>query len=531
MAEWVYEVYYEQSNNAGLPTTQSFVPMSIKRKTPATLPTGYDSSFYVLGSTSGTFQSHINVKTFRDQKISFGNYATSVTLEEKKNSDGTHPQYLIQSGTGITISSSILGVGTSKETTTLTTDFGTGSGDSFWIYGDDDDLAFTIKVDVVEKYAASTFTATSVDFGSYSSVSIYNSNLSDLNHKVKWECSNSDTTGWVNVSQNTGSASAQMQNSWMNAIPSSTSRSCTVYLETYRNSTKIGSTASQTITLTVPANIKPSFSSLAITTSYNTFSNQYLQNRSGVLLTITGITTQYNSAIASISCTCNMPETITTDTNAKTFTINPFRYYGTLTFSATITDQRGRTSNPVPVNITVLTYSPPTIISASAYRCKDSGIADEQGTYADIRVVATYTEMTGNALTISSSYYESLHPSTIYTGVSNMTSGADYVIGGGTLQANLTYYVRFTISDTVGNTATKDVVVQTAAYAIHVRNGGSGVAFGKASEHDNAVDINDGWDLYYKGMIMLPVLYYVPTAQNPTPPNPQEGWVWLQPKS
>lgn len=534
MAEWVYEVYYGQNNNAGLPSTQSSVPMTIKRVSPASLPSGYDTSFYVLGSTDGTFESHVNVKTFSEQKISFGSYATSENLPVVRHWDSSaqkwvYDNHTIPSTTGITISSSILSVGTSAVSTSLTTNFGTGHGDSFWIYSSSGTKAFTIKVNVIEKYSASTFTATSVDFGTNSTVYISNSYLSELNHKVKWECSNSDTTGWITVAQNTGSASAQMQNSWMNAIPSNTSRNCTVYLETYKGDTKIGSTATQTISLTVPATVKPSFSSLTITSSYNQFNNQYLQNRSGVLLTVTGITTQYNSAIASISCTCNMSETIVTDTSAKTFTINPFRYYGTLTFSATITDQRGRTSDTVTQQITVLAYSPPTIVAASAYRCKANGIADEQGTYADIRVVTTYSDLTGNTLSISSQYYESLHPSTMYSGVNNMISGADYIIGNNTLQANLTYYVRFTITDTVGNTATKDVVVQTAAYAIHVRNGGSGVAFGKASEHDNAVDINDGWDLYYKGIQMLPIIYYVPTQAQPEPSTSFEGLIWLKP--
>ena len=144
-------------------------------------------------------------------------------------------------------------------------------------------------------------------------------------------------------------------------------------------------------------------------------------------------------------------------------------------------------------------YSAPLITSTDVYRCTQAGVADENGTYASIICNATYSEITGNSLTINSKYYMSSTPDTKVVAQNNMTSGETYIVGSGNLDPSYTYYIEFTATDTIGGTETETFAVQTAAYSIHVKNGGNGVAFGKTSEIANAVEIQEDWDLYYKG--------------------------------
>ena len=112
-----------------------------------------------------------------------------------------------------------------------------------------------------------------------------------------------------------------------------------------------------------------------------------------------------------------------------------------------------------------------------------------------------------------------------------MSSDTQYIIGGGSLNVSYTYYVEFTVTDTMGSTTTLSVQIQTSAYSIHVKNGGMGVAFGKTSEHNGSVEINSQWELYYKGFIVLPVIYKSTVTELDQISNPPTGLVCLIPKT
>lgn len=537
MATWTYHIKWKETMNYGIPygndasNRKRTVSMHIYRYD----HTSDDASLYK--ATSGKISTNVDqstgtsytIKILNTNTLSFGGYFGLPLTYDDGNA---HP---INDKSINGIADNILNITSDGVTVDVSTDYG-GNDNAVFFYPrngyNTEYLILTLTVE--DRYSASDFTTDSVYFDSDSTVKFVNStdpNFSALSHTVQWYL-DSGYSNSTNVGTNVDRTTYHIPSSWMANIPNDEYKNCTVTVTTKKGSTQIGQPVQKTIVLTVPPSVKPSFSALVVDGTYNQFSNQYLQNRSGVRLKMNDVTANGYATIQSIQCTCSAAEgTPETNLSAKTFIYNPLKNAGTLTFSATVTDSRGRVSNSQPQTITVLAYSPPSFVSSSAYRCKQNGIADEQGTYANIRTVAVYSEISGNSLSISSQYYESLHPSTMYTGVNDMTSGNDYTIGSGTLQVNLTYYVRFTISDTVGNTATKDVVVQTAAYAIHVRNGGSGVAFGKASEHDNAVDINEGWELYLKNFAMLPFVYKASIAQRDAIQNPPEGLVCLIPKT
>ena len=529
MATWTYHIQWLENMNYGIPygNSASQRKRTVQMKIYRYDHTSDDASLYK--ATGGVVSSNHDVRILHTNTLSFGSYfGLPLTYVD----GGSHH---INQASINSIADNLLSITSSGVTIDVSTDYSGGDNAVFFYpgsgYGTE---MFTLSVEVESRYSASDFTADSVDFGSNSVVRFINStdpNFSVLSHTVEWNLA-SGYSNSTNVGTNVDRTTYQIPSSWMANIPNAEYKACTVTVTTKKGSVQIGLPVSKTIVLSVPQSVKPSFSALVVDGTYNQFNNQYLQNRSGVRFKMNDVTANGYATITSIQCTCNAAEgTPETNLSAKTFIYNPIKNAGTLTFSATVTDSRGRVSNAQTCTISVLSYAPPSFVAASAYRCKSNGIADEQGTYANIRTVVVFSEITGNSLSISSQYYESLHPSTMYSGVNNMVSGNDYTIGNNSLQANLTYYVRFTISDTVGNTITKDVIVQTAAYAIHVRNGGSGIAFGKASEHDNAVDINDGWELYLKTFKMLPMVYKANVDARDAIQNPPEGLVCLIPKT
>lgn len=137
-----------------------------------------------------------------------------------------------------------------------------------------------------------------------------------------------------------------------------------------------------------------------------------------------------------------------------------------------------------------------------------------------------------NYLNISSEYHAE-GSTTMVTAVESMRSGVAYTFGNGQLLATSTYYFKVTVTDAFSCVTIRDVLIETAAYSIHVKNGGQGVAFGKTCEQNMAVEINPAWALYFRGASVLPVVYSeinppeLYNAQNVSIPLPV-GLVWLK---
>ena len=256
----------------------------------------------------------------------------------------------------------------------------------------------------------------------------------------------------------------------------------------------------------------------------------YIQNTTGAYIQLNNVSPGTGASIPASSesfpISANVEETYVFDAANYRYTVNRLANGGEITFSVSVIDSRGRRSDTVTATISVMEYALPAITAATAYRCRLDGIADEEGTYAAIRIVASYTSGSGNTLVINSTYYRSDTPESQITAQSHMTSGETYIIGNGNLDPSYAYLIRFTVTDSLGNNVIKNVNVQSSSYAIHVKNGGTGVAFGKTSEIANSVEINEGWDLYYRGVKVVPVIF---SQQQPS--NPFDGLVWLEPKS
>ena len=530
MAEtWTYYVYWDVDLNIKLPDNGS-ARVRIKRAD----NTSKNGELYKIVDGESKISSNVNLKTWNNGTLVFGSYGETGNIEQNTSNHKI-------SNISFTPNASILDVVGTEVTTYITR--GDNSSQTLWIYGSPKDtLAFTISVKVEEKYTASTLSGGNTTFGSNSTVTISNTGAyaADLTHKVKWSVSGnslSHNSGDQSKS-GTGNLSYPIPSSWMDTTPNSRTITCNLELKTYYGQTQIGSTYTNTCTLTVPDSVKPTIGSITCTIKNENqgIPGTYIQNTTGVYIQLNNITPSTGTSLNSgytYPISANVQEEYSFDSANYKYSINRLANSGEITFSVSVKDSRGIQSEPATATISVMPYTLPSITTASAYRSRADGIADELGTYATIRIVAEYSATGGNTMVINSTYYQENGSSTQYTAVNNMTSGETYTVGDDdpphALDPSYAYFVRFTITDSLGNVVTRDVRVVSSAFAIHVKNGGSGVAFGKTSEIANSVEINQDWALYYKGLLMLPIIYYVPTQAQPEPSTSFEGLIWLKP--
>lgn len=145
------------------------------------------------------------------------------------------------------------------------------------------------------------------------------------------------------------------------AFPNSTSGHCVITVTTMSGSTQIGTTSS-TINLEIPTTIIPTVSTLTLEETVSAVSDyttgtRFIQTLSKPKATLSGASGIQGSTIASYKIEVVGQNNIVT-TNGGI--LDYFKNSGTFTVRGTVTDSRGRTSSPVDVYVTVLSYSMPT---------------------------------------------------------------------------------------------------------------------------------------------------------------------------
>lgn len=175
------------------------------------------------------------------------------------------------------------------------------------------------------------------------------------------------------------------------------------------------------------------------------------------------------------------------------FTLSSISLSGTISYTVTVTDSRGRTASR-SASIYVYPYSSPVLTQAEAARCNSAGTETEEGTYLAAMATATISSCNGKNGSTLHVYYRKNGDSAWTTGTS-LSSGVKKVFGGGNILIDGAYQVRIVASDQF-TSVERIIEVGAYSYTIHFKNGGKGVAFGKAAEKDNAVEIVSNWELF-----------------------------------
>lgn len=158
---------------------------------------------------------------------------------------------------------------------------------------------------------------------------------------------------------------------------------------------------------------------------------------------------------------------------------------GEVPITITATDVRGAVTTQT-VTITVMAHSAPTI-SADVFRCDSGGDVDLSGEYLSATVYANSNpvELGLNSISMSGSFSQA-----------NMTSGQTYILGG-SIDPDTAYSLVFTAEDVASTTSTLTITVPAVKRIIDIKDGGTGIAFGKKAEKDSVVDSK--WPVYADG--------------------------------
>ena len=335
---------------------------------------------------------------------------------------------------------------------------------------------------------------------------------SQYTHKISFYVSNTYKVDDISIpvgSPRTTSYTYTIPESWCQAIPNDTSTELKITLKTIgTDGTTLIGTDEKTVPVTIPSGVKPSAGSIVYATNGSftvPTSNMPLR------LSLSGASGIYGSSLTSVvisfdGYSVENSQSSIASTALEIESVNPNasnESSRSVQATATVYDSRGR-SHTVTRYLTVYAWDKPYFSSITVERCTSDGTVSATGTYAKISgTYACYSVNGQNALQNVST--NSLCPIKVIDtsdaselDCGNLASGTPKVVpapnSGNTLSTDKNYKVQLTLKDK-NITAVYTYDVFTAAFVMHFKNGGTGVAFGQAATEDNTVRINPNWNL------------------------------------
>lgn len=267
-----------------------------------------------------------------------------------------------------------------------------------------------------------------------------------------------------------------------NQLPSAETGSMTVYLYTYSDSgctTQIGSTDSDSFTVTVPSSIKPSISSVAATlVNSNPVINGWgiaVAGYTNVKVTATA-SGYYSSTISSF--TISGGYSTTQNGTSLDYTGAVITSSGSKTFTVVARDNRGRSSDSKSATaITFYAYSKPSVTSFTAER--SSSNAKQVIIKADWSFASVNSK---NAATGILYYKKSSNTGwTEYGAIAKNTNTTLTV----EFEETSSYNFKIVVTDSLSSSAQEEAFISTIEVLMDWRAGGKGLGIGKIAESDN----------------------------------------------
>lgn len=347
--------------------------------------------------------------------------------------------------------------------------------------------AVTLEVDWQEPATQPSLSATTVEMGKGVTINTPAVN-SAYRHTLRYAFGGASGTIATGIASST---SWTPPVSLANQIPSATAGSGTIYCDTYSGSTLLG-TKSVSITLTVPGSVVPSAGTLSATLAEDTSgTGLYVKGMGKAKLTLSGASGAYGSSITSYTITGGG----WTTTNSA-LTTGTLASAGNITFTATVTDSRGRKASTTRT-ISVIDYTKPGVAVCDVYRCDADGNRKKAGTYFAVEINASYSAITGNILNITARYKKQSESS--YGTAMNVTNNGKTVIGGGSIGASTTYAVLVTVADKYNSLLIQRTLSTKSVLQSFKRS--AGAAIGKVAELANWLDV--AWDTRIRGNLKV----------------------------
>lgn len=278
--------------------------------------------------------------------------------------------------------------------------------------------------------------------------------------------------------------------SWEKNMPNTTSAIATFILETLNGNTVIGR-KSINATVKVRSGVLPTIGNPTIedTNSISKAIGFYVQSQSCIKFVIPTSGNQ-GSTITSVSTKFN-GQTY----SGSTFTTQAIQNSGTLTYTITVTDSRGRTATKSG-SVSVVAYNPPSLTNVSAKRANSSYAVDESsGTYALLHFKVGFTGLSNKNVT---SFYIQYRASgaTSWTKINswanNYTLEQDYKADNLFTSTTTTYEIAFGVKDKFMSDYSWQIVTVTPTYTLinFGKDGKSLTFFGQDGNSANTLTIN-----------------------------------------
>lgn len=290
--------------------------------------------------------------------------------------------------------------------------------------------------------------------------------------------------------------------SMLNAIPNGPTAAGVITTTTYNGSTQIGSPTTTGYTLTAPASVVPTISTLTksdTNTSVSSIVGTYVQGLSTLKVDVpaSGV---YSSTIKSRTFSVGGGTSINSGGST------PLTSSGTVQIAARATDSRGRTGTRNE-NITVLAYGNPTFTKVLVRRSNASGTVMDNGTSLRVDLTAAVSSLMNSTQrnTMQIKVFTRALGTTSWTARNTINHttvsyNSNFVVSGGAnYPIDASFDVRVDVIDKF-NTSSAQTVVATAAVFMHWSK--TGVGIGKY--HENG-QLDVGGDIFQNGNKVLDV--------------------------
>ena len=268
----------------------------------------------------------------------------------------------------------------------------------------------------------------------------------------------------------TSSTAFTIPNAWLSALPNSATATATAVLYSYNGETLVGSTQKQ-FTVTVPATIKPTISAFtAVPHSANPTADGWGDAVQGYSFLTLSVTATPGTG-ATVSNIVFQGHGISQSSQSTTGNTAVLTSTGAQTYTVTVTDSRGLSSSTT-LTVTVYEYANPSISSLTTVRCLSDGTqSDTEGDRIKVLPVFVFSSVNShNVLTVNKVEYKAHDSSSWLDGPTSLVSGV-WCTPFGPADITKAFDVRFTITDSLGNTYAIETIVQSVVgFALGLKN-------------------------------------------------------------
>lgn len=332
---------------------------------------------------------------------------------------------------------------------------------------------------------------------------------SSNNHKIKYTCGSIE--GYI-----LGSASATSTSNSVRWTPpvslaaqntKGTSVAATITLYTYNgNGVYVGS-KSYSITLAIPASVKPTLTiDVSDPTGYKDTYGNYVQGKSKIKVIPTATIAQGASIVEYeyvIGGTQYKGDTVETSAISQS---------GSITVKVKATDTRGRYAEVEQI-VTVLAYSAPSLEITRVERTDSSGVPRKDGAYLTAYFNASIISLSSlNKATLKVKTKKKTNASwgteaTIVSEVSDYSvTGGNYTFAADTASS---YDIMMTLSDSFNVPVQRTATGSSCTKVFSVFSEGKGFAVGKVAEKENTFEV--GWNAQFNNDVNINEVNFKPS--------------------